>query len=269
MPLSLLSRALTRVVIVAIASAAPAIVVVSPAGAAESKASSSEIAAPETKSKECKHPTGVASVLRPLSEVKCLVERRFRNDRPVTVSAASAPARPTAGGDEVPSEDELPTSACIPDDAASLDAEQLVVEIFGCRLAEAEWPEGGVRYTTAEALVVAECESKFDTDAIVFGGRYLDVPHANGNRYSAAGIFQFIRRTADAWIDGGYANVHDPARNIDAAARLYIHNIRAGVPGWGDWACAAVSDGFAKQSVLPGWPGGPAELPQWAFDAQG
>lgn len=215
----------------------------------------------------CKHPRGVASVFRPLSEVGCIISK-LRAPKPVpTVAAAQAEAgvaspeaQAAAAGTEVP--------ACVPENAGALDVPRLVVAIFGCRLDEAGWSEDGVRYSTAEALVVAECESHFDTNAVVFGGRYRDTPHPNGNRYSAAGVFQFIRSTGDRWIEGGYANVHDPVANIDAAARLYVSNIQSGVPGWSDWACAAVSDGFAKQSVLPGWPGGPAELPSWAFDLQ-
>jgi hypothetical protein len=104
---------------------------------------------------------------------------------------------------------------------------------------------------------------------VVFDGRYLDTPHPRtGYRYSAAGVFQFIRATADKWIEpDGYARVFAPRRNIDAAARLYIHNRIAGLRGWEDWACAAVNDGFKQGgAVLPGWPGGPAALPDWVWN---
>jgi hypothetical protein len=81
-------------------------------------------------------------------------------------------------------------------------------------------------------------------------------------------VFQFIRKTADTWIEpDGYARVFAPRRNIDAAARLYIHNRILGLRGWEDWACAAVNDGFKQGgSVLPGWPGGPAALPDWVWN---
>jgi hypothetical protein len=155
---------------------------------------------------------------------------------------------------------------CVDAGPADADVPTLVGEIFRCRLLEAGFVEPDVGRWTAEALVVSQCESLWDTHAVVFGGRYRDAPHPNGNRYSAAGVFQFIRVTADRWIEGGYANVHDARSNIDAAARLFIHNRLAGFAGWDDWACAAANDGFKVGSVLPGWPGGPPELPAWAWD---
>jgi hypothetical protein len=140
----------------------------------------------------------------------------------------------------------------------------LVAAIFRCRLRRAGWAERDVRRVAAEAVVVARCESVWDPEAVVFDGRYRDTPHPNGNRYSAAGVFQFIRRTADRWIPGGYANVTNARLNIDAAARVYLHNHQRGYAGWSDWACVAVNDGFKDGSVLPGWPGGPARLPKWS-----
>lgn len=152
---------------------------------------------------------------------------------------------------------------CVDAGPTDADVPTMVAEIFMCRLVEAGFDEWQVRQWAAEALVVAQCESGFDPDVVVFDGRYLDAPHPNGNRYSAAGVFQLIRRVADRWIEGGYANVADPRLNIDAAARLFIHTRAAGFGGWEDWACASVSDGFKVGSVLPGWSGGPAELPGW------
>ena len=146
----------------------------------------------------------------------------------------------------------------------SNDVPRVVADIFRCRLLEAGVDEAEAARIATEAVVVSHCESKWDPDAVVFDGRYRDQPHPNGNRYSAAGVFQFIRRTADIWIDGGYGQVTDPRRNIDAAARLFISNRARGYGGWGDWACVAANDGFRATSVLPGWPGGPAALPEWA-----
>ena len=149
-------------------------------------------------------------------------------------------------------------------EAGDGEVPDLVAAIFRCRLHAAGWTEAEVEKTVAEALVVSHCESLWDPDVVVFDGRYRDTPHPNGNRYSAAGVFQFIRKTADKWIVGGYAKVTDPRRNIDAAARLYLDNRARGFGGWDDWACAAANDGFKQGSVLPGWPGGPAALPDWA-----
>ncbi len=150
------------------------------------------------------------------------------------------------------------------------DVPRLVVAIFECRLVEAGYPKKQVRRIVAEALVVSHCESLWDPEVVVFDGRYLDAPHPyTGYRYSAAGVFQFIRKTADKWIDGGYAEVESPGRDIDAAARLYLHNRAKGFGGWDDWACAAANDGFKVGSVLPGWPGGPEKLPDWVDDYVG
>jgi hypothetical protein len=152
---------------------------------------------------------------------------------------------------------------CVDAGPADADVPTTIVAIFECRLTEAGVDEAHVKKWTAEALVVAECESLMKADIVVFNGKYLDTPHPNGNRYSAAGVFQFIRATAEDWIVGGYANVKDARLNIDAAARLFLHNRNAGLLGWDDWACAAAHDGFKVGSVLPGWPGGPTELPAW------
>ena len=142
-----------------------------------------------------------------------------------------------------------------------------MAEIFRCHLREAGVAEDRVPRLVAEAVTVSHCESLWDPEAVVFDGRFVETPHPRtGYRYTAAGVFQFIRRTAEKWIDGGYANVTDARLNIDAAARLFLHNRARGYGGWGDWACAAANDGFRARSVLPGWPGGPAELPEWAGD---
>jgi len=163
-----------------------------------------------------------------------------------------------------------PAGAAAPSCAEAVPADAqlptMVVAIFRCRLTEAGIGGDDARRTLAEALVVAACESEWDAGAVVFDGRYVQAPHPNGNRYTAAGVFQLIRRIADRWVDGGYDAVLDPRRNIDAAARLHVHTRAHGFRGWEDWACAAASDGFRTTSVLPGWPGGPAELPAWAWN---
>lgn len=164
----------------------------------------------------------------------------------------------------LPVDDPYPID-CAP--APATPVPDMVASIFRCRLLEAEYAPERVRTIAAEAVAVAECESHFDPEAVIFDGRYRDVAHpGTGDRYSGAGVFQFIRRTADLWIEGGYANVADPVANIDAAARIYVSNEARGFPGWSDWACAAANDGFRSRSVLPGWPGGPDQLPAWSFE---
>lgn len=185
-----------------------------------------------------------------------------------TLEAGRSPlARPAV--EPAPLADARPDRGCVDAGPADADVPTMVAEIFRCRLDEAGVPWDQAREIAAEAIAVAHCESLFDTQAIVFDGRYRDQAHPRtGMRYSAAGVFQFIRKTADKWIEaGGYANVHAPRRNIDAAARLYIHNRNLGARGWEDWACAAVNDGFKQGgSVLPGWPGGPTALPDWVYN---
>ena len=183
---------------------------------------------------------------------------------PSTTSAppSTTSAAPPAASPAPPAE----TASCV-EAGDSNDVPRVVADIFRCRLAEAGVADAEARRIAAEAVVVAHCESKWDPDAVVFDGRYIDRPHPyTGDRYSAAGVFQFIRRVADQWVDGGYAQVRDPRRNIDAAARLFIRNRARGFGGWGEWACVAANDGFKVGSVLPGWPGGPAALPGWAED---
>ena len=183
---------------------------------------------------------------------------------PTPPPAATAAAAAEDAEGEPAAEPAGKPATCFP--APTTPIPSMVASIFRCRLTEAGVPPDQVEVITAEAVTIAACESEFDPAAVVFDGRYMHVPHpATGSFHSAAGIFQFIREHADRWIAGGYANVTDPVANIDAAARLYLHNARRGYPGWSDWACAAANDGFRAVSVLPGWPGGPARLPEWAF----
>ena len=189
---------------------------------------------------------------------------------PATTSPSTTPAAPSTTSAARPAASSAPAAetaergSCV-EAGNSNDVPRVVADIFRCRLAEAGVAEPEARRIAAEAVVVAHCESKWDPGAVVFDGRYVDRPHpSTGDRYSAAGVFQFIRRVADQWVEGGYAQVRDPRRNIDAAARLFIHNRARGFGGWGEWACVAANDGFQVGSVLPGWPGGPAALPGWA-----
>ena len=153
---------------------------------------------------------------------------------------------------------------CRPEDGASV--QEIVADVFRCRITP-HLPADRVDRVVREALTVAECESRFDPDVVVFDGEFVDRPHPRtGMRYTAAGVFQFIRATADDYVVGGYANVHDPVANVDAAARLYLDTRAHGGWGWEPWECAAVNGAFKRSSVLPGWPGGPAELPAWTSE---
>lgn len=208
--------------------------------------------------------TGVRAVAEVLAVVVDQAEVGERAPAPEQSEPVQQPA--AAPPPPAPAGPPPPPPSCAESVPADADLGTMVAAIFGCRLAEAGIGGEDARRTVAEALVVAGCESEWDPSAVVFDGRYVRSPHPNGNRYTAAGSFQLIERVADRWVDGGYANVLDPRRNIDAAARLHLHTRAAGFRGWEDWACVAVSDGFADDSVLPGWPGGPAALPDWAWE---
>lgn len=161
----------------------------------------------------------------------------------------------------------IPVAAAVDascDPPRSYSVPQMVAAIFRCRLAEAGITGAEADRVVWEALLVSKCESGWNPEAVAFGGKYVNTPNpATGSRYTAAGVFQFIRSTADKWVSGGYANVRDPVANIDAAARLYLANRGGGRRPWADWACAMANDGFAARSVLPGYPGGPADFPAW------
>ena len=188
-------------------------------------------------------------------------ETPLQADRPEKVVTAAA----VATAEPAPAQAATPLTTCTP--SPDVPVPTIVAAIFRCRLTEAGFAPEQVRQITAEALVVAECESHFDPNAVVFDGAYLNTPHpGTGSYYTAAGLFQFLRDRADRFVEGGYANVTHPVANADAAARVYVRNAQRGFPGWSDWACAAANDGFRAVSVLPGWPGGPAKLPQWAFE---
>lgn len=151
---------------------------------------------------------------------------------------------------------------------SSLSVPEMIGAVWRCRLGQAGIDGAERERIVAEAVVVARCESNWNPNVVVFNGRYTRTPHPRtGLRYTAAGVFQFIDSSANRWVAGGYANVHDPIANIDGAARYFIAERRAGRPGagWGPWACAMANDGFATASVLPGYPQGPAELPGWAW----
>lgn len=193
-------------------------------------------------------------------------EEREEGSRQDRGGSDDPPAEPGPGAGAPPPGNSNRPVSCTP--PASMPVPNQIGAIWWCRLEQA-----GIRgeerdRIVAEAVVVARCESGWNPQAVVFGGRYRDVPHPDtGLRYTAAGVFQFIDTSANHWIVGGYANVKDPIANIDGAARYFLDRYRAGgrQTGWSPWACAAVNDGFATHSVLPGFPGGPARLPDYAW----
>lgn len=158
---------------------------------------------------------------------------------------------PIPGTEGAPGGGKVP-GTCDPD--RSLTVQEMIGAIFRCRLTESGYSAAEQDKIVSEALVIAKCESGFNTHAKYAGGRWADTPNPkDGRYYTAAGVFQFIKVSANNWIQGGYANVHDPVANIDGAARYYIAERKAGREGWGPWEC---------RKDLPQY-GGPA-IPSWA-----
>lgn len=160
----------------------------------------------------------------------------------------------------------LGTRAVDCDPPAGTPVPGIVASIFRCRLRQAGFSDAEADRVAAEAVVVSRCESGWEPAALAFGGRYVDRPHpVTGQRYTARGVFQFIRSSGDRWIRGGWEAADDPVASTHAAVDYWLAVRSSGGRGWEPWACAAANDGFARRSVLPGWPGGPVELPEWAW----
>lgn len=131
---------------------------------------------------------------------------------------------------------------------------EIIASVWRCRLQDEGWKKADVDRVTAEALVIAKCESSFIPTAVAFGGKYVNKPKPDtGLRYTARGVFQFIKASADTWIAGGYENADDPVANSDGAVRYYLAEKAAGREGWGPWEC---------RTHLPQYGGPP--LPDWA-----
>lgn len=143
-------------------------------------------------------------------------------------------------------------SDCNPSTAMAIP--EMVAAIWRCRLDEAGFSAAEREKVVQEALVISKCESSWNPEAIAFGGRYLNTPHPKtGKTYSARGVFQFIKASANTWVEGGWENANDPAANINGAVSYYLAERKAGREGWGPWEC---------NFSLPQY-GGP-KIPDWA-----
>ncbi len=146
-------------------------------------------------------------------------------------------------------------SDCNPN--GGLSVPEMIGAIFRCRLDEAGYSPADRERIVAEAVVVAKCESGWHTDVIAYGGRYLHTPNpATGKYYSAKGVFQFIKTSAERWIPGGWANADDPVLNIDGAVRYYMWEREQGREGWQPWSC--------RNTYLPQYGGN--SIPSWAYN---
>ncbi len=126
---------------------------------------------------------------------------------------------------------------------ASTPIDQMIDRVFTCELLSLGVPRSVADTAANEADRVAWCESRFDPNAIAYGGRYVTTPHpVTGYRYTAAGLFQIIRRTADAYVPGGYAAAFDPVSNIRGAAILWEWGWSRDRDPWTPWVCKPGSD---------------------------
>ena len=132
----------------------------------------------------------------------------------------------------------VPTSTSVP---------TLINKVFSCELRKAGRPEGTIATAARQADGVAWCESRHKTNAVVYGGKYLYTPNpATGYKYSAAGLFQIIRSTANAYLPGGYAKVHDPVANTRGAATIWLWGYKRNRNPWAPWSCAPGTSAYSN-----------------------
>lgn len=151
-------------------------------------------------------------------------------------AAAAAPAggsaAATAGGGAPVS----PATECTVAKGTAMP--KLISTVFTCELIGLGVPKSVAATAAKEADRVAWCESRFDPNAVAYDGKYVNTPHPmTGYRYSAAGLFQIIRSTADAYVPGGYAAVKDPVANTRGAAIIWEWGWSRGRDPWKWWVC--------------------------------
>lgn len=158
-------------------------------------------------------------------------------------ACAPAPPAPTPKPPKV-----TPNANCsVP---ASTPVRTLIKEVFSCELAKAGVPASTIRTAATQADGVAWCESRFRTNAVVFGGKYkYKANPATGYRYTAAGLFQIIRSTADAHVPGGYAKVHDPVANTRGAADIWLWGHQRKRNPWAPWSCAPGTTAYKRAAA--------------------
>ena len=133
---------------------------------------------------------------------------------------------------------------------ASTPVRTLIKEVFSCELTKAGVPASKVAAAAKQADGVAWCESRYRNDAIAYGGKYKYTPHPDtGYRYTAAGLFQIIRSTADAYLPGGYAKVHDPVANTRGAATIWLWGYERDRNPWAPWSCAPGTSAYSRAAA--------------------
>lgn len=113
--------------------------------------------------------------------------------------------------------------------------------IWHCRLGETGMAKEQVRLNTAKALVVSQCASGWNPEAVEAGGRYVSVPDPRtGKVRDGTGVFQLPPSVVHDMNAGVATNAVD---NIDAAARWFLTQ-----KDFGSWACSS-----ELQKPLPDW----------------
>lgn len=148
-------------------------------------------------------------------------------------SACNAPAPKPIGTKPTPTK---PSAAC--NNVKGLTMAALIRKVFACELRRKGVPSATIAAAVTQADRVAWCESRHQPNAVVFGGKYVNTPNPRtGYRYSAAGLFQIIRSTANAYVPGGYAKVKDPVANTKGAAALWHWGYTRHRNPWQPWEC--------------------------------
>jgi hypothetical protein len=137
-------------------------------------------------------------------------------------------------------------------DSPSSQVATMIVEVFRCGLREL----GVVSPTTLrQALLVAECASRWKPSAKMLDGRYAQTAHpVSGRFYAGEGLFGLTQRQVSKLVAGG--EVSDGWANALAAARLYVAEVRSGRNGWGPFVCAtgdAAVPGVLATASWPSW----------------
>jgi hypothetical protein len=143
---------------------------------------------------------------------------------------------------------------------ASWGVPEQIGALWRCELATAGVPPAEAAQLAAEAVVLAHCESAWNPSALAYAGQFRTVPHpVTGREHTEAGVFQLSAIDAELFVPGGPPALTDSRANIVGAARLFLSRYLGGgrLAGFSPWACAP--------RVIPGFPGAPDRLPDWAF----
>lgn len=142
-------------------------------------------------------------------------------------------APPTSGTRAAWGLDALPAGCPAPD---STQVASAIRSVFECELRRLGVPPSAYADDLDIAVAIAWRESRHIVDIVIYGGRYVNTRRpADGRYYTAAGLFQIVRRTADANVPGGYARTREGVPNIVGAARIWHWYWSRHLDPWTAW----------------------------------